>query len=400
MPLSVLRMGRQIAITADGTEACQEADDDIGRVVQWSLGTPQERWEVRFVFTHFSGPNGGSVLGIGFGTRDVQLEEVDIMADTRLLVCDAFDGEVNALGQEIEGVELSEPASLPPPTEESITAVYDSQRGHLRFAISSPRLTGSSVVEMVKDSLKGLELYPTAAFAKQRSKVRVEVRQAKMQMPVPVCPRLVRMDLSEYLDAETCPCGRVTFRVDGRTLRADRFLLAARSEYFETMLRSAFPEGREEEISIPSASFCAFEAVLRFVYSAGQAGSVLFKEADPLEVLHLAVEFLLDDLVRLCEWKLLQGLTEDSSLATFGAIASVRAKVPTLAEACVERLRGRMSETCMSLEFRELCKREDVVRELFVALDEPNVKRRRVPGASGRGGSSACDGAVQGSVCG
>lgn len=376
MALAVRRQGRLVHVSPDGAEACQQADDDVGRLVQWTLGSRQERWEVRFVFTHFSGPNGGSVLGIGFGMRDVKLEEVDIMSDPKLVVCDAFDGEVNALGEEMEGVELSEPGTSPPVEEESITAVYDSTRGLVRFSVTSPRCQGCGVAEIVSNSLKNLELYPTAAFAKQRSKVRIEVREAKMQMPVPMCERLVRTDYSEYLDSEG-PSGRVTFRVDGRLLRADRFLLAARSEYFERMLRSGMSEGSAAEVPIPRASYAAFEAVLRFVYSAGQAGEALFKDADPLEVLHLSVEFLLDDLVRLCEWRLLQSLSAETALSTFGAVASVRAKVPVLAEACVQRLRGRMQEMCATREFGELCHREDVVRELFVALDEPNVKRRK-----------------------
>lgn len=377
MPLAVLRNGRQVRLSADGCEACQEADDDIGRLVQWTMGNPQVRWEVRFIFTHFSGPNGGSVLGIGFGTRDVPLEKVDIMADHKLVVCDAFDGEVNALGEEMEGVELREPSTCAPEEEESITAVYDSSRGLVRFAVSSPRCVGQRFAEVECDSLKNLELYPTAAFAKQKSMVRVEVRQAKMQMPVPLCERLLRTDYSEYLDSDG-PSGRVTFRVDGKALRADRFLLAARSEYFERMLQWGKPEENTEEVTIAKSSATAFEAVLRFVYSAGQAGEALFKDADPLEVLHLAVEFLLDDLVRLCEWRLLQNLSAETALSTFGSVASVRSKVPVLAEECVEQLRGRMLEVCGSKEFLDVCQHKDVVRELFVALDEPDAKKRKL----------------------
>merc|ERR1712232_1208828 len=115
--------------------AYQRADDDIGRLIQWTVGSPQARWEVRFVFTHFSGPNGGSVFGIGFGKQDVNLEEVDIMAEPNLLVCDAFDGEINALGQEMDGVDLREPGTTSPEDEESITAVYDSNRGLVRFSV-------------------------------------------------------------------------------------------------------------------------------------------------------------------------------------------------------------------------------------------------------------------------
>eukprot|EP00927_Polykrikos_kofoidii_P059219 TRINITY_DN5432_c0_g1_i1.p1 TRINITY_DN5432_c0_g1~~TRINITY_DN5432_c0_g1_i1.p1 ORF type:complete len:379 (-),score=58.73 TRINITY_DN5432_c0_g1_i1:52-1188(-) len=376
MALSVRRVGRLVNVCTEGNEASQQADDDVGRLVQWTLGSPQERWDVRFVFTHYSGPNGGSVLGIGFGMRDVNLEEVDIMSDPKLIVCDAFDGEVNTMGEKMEGVELSEPGTSPFAEEESMTAVYDSTRGFVRFSVTSPRCKGTGVAEITSPTLKNLELYPTVAFAKQRSKVRIEVRESKMQMPLPTCERLKRADYSEYFDSDSLS-GRVTFRVDSRCLKADRFLLAARSEYFERMLGSGMVEGSASEVAIPRASFSGFEAVLRFIYSAGQAGEALFKDADPLEVLHLSVEFLLDDLVRLCEWRLLQNLAAETALGIFGSVASVRAKVPMLAEACVQRLRGRMAEMCTTVEFSEFCHREDVVRELFVALDEPYVKRQR-----------------------
>jgi len=378
MPLSLLRCANKVRISPDGAEACQEADDDVGRLVQWTLGSPQVGWEVRFIFEHFSGPNGGSVLGIGFGKPTVNLDKVDIMAESALMVFDAFDGEVNALGDGQEGVELREPSTFAPEQEESITAVYDSAEGLVRFSCDSPRLVnGTNMVELQNEKWKDLELYPTVAFAKQRSKVRIEVREAKMQMPTPRCNRLVRTDYSEFLDNDG-PSGRVTFRVDGKALKADRFLLSARSEYFSRMLGSGMTEGTAEEVNIPRASPPAFEAILRFVYSAGQAGEALFKEADPMEVLHLAVEFLLDDLVRLCEWRLLQSLAPESALSIFGSVASIRSKVPMLAEACVERLRGRMSDICSTKEFLDICHRGDVIRELFVALDEPNTKRRRV----------------------
>eukprot|EP00913_Durusdinium_trenchii_P035724 g33428.t1 len=68
------------------------------------------------------------------------------------------------------------------------------------------------------------------------------------------------------------PSGAVRFAVEGRTLQADKFLLAARSEYFERMLRTGMSEGAAFEVPIPRASAPAFEAVLRFIYSAGQAG--------------------------------------------------------------------------------------------------------------------------------
>ncbi|CAE8616881.1 unnamed protein product [Polarella glacialis] len=381
MPLAVRCAGKQVAVSDDGSEAYQLADDDLGRLVQWTLGSPQELWEVKFVFTHVCGPNGGTVLGLGFGTKDVKMEEVDILECEKLAVCDAYDGEVNVLGQAItkESLELCEPSSGSC-DEESITALYDSAKGLLRFTVSSNRCRGNFTIDIVKDSLRNRELYPTVAFANRRSKVRVEVIRSLMAMPAARCSRLLRTDFSACLAPDTAvdtPSGPVIFQVEGRGLKADRFILAARSEYFERMLRTGMAEGAASEVAIPRATAAAFEAVLRFIYSAGSAGEAAFQQADPLEVLHLSVEFLLEDLTRLCEWKLMQGLTLENSLATFGTVVSVRSKVPVLAEACVERLQGRMKDVVGTSEFQELCRSEVAVRELLLSFDEPNAKRRR-----------------------
>eukprot|EP00930_Biecheleria_cincta_P090217 TRINITY_DN79572_c0_g1_i1.p1 TRINITY_DN79572_c0_g1~~TRINITY_DN79572_c0_g1_i1.p1 ORF type:complete len:396 (-),score=64.12 TRINITY_DN79572_c0_g1_i1:52-1206(-) len=383
MPLSVRCAGKQVQVSSDSTEAYQLADDDLGRLVQWTLGSPQEMWEVKFVFTHVCGPNGGTVLGLGFGTKDVKMQEVDILECEHLAVCDAYDGEINVLGHQItkDSLDLCEPTSGVC-EEESITALYDSTKGFLRFTASSSRCRGNFNAEIRRDSLRNRELYPTVAFANRRSKVRVEVIRSLMAMPAACDARLLRSDFSSCLVTDSssadCPSGPVSFRVEGRSLQADRFILAARSEYFDRMLRpGGMAEGVATEVNIPRASAAAFEAVLRFIYSGGRAEEALFQHADPLEVLHLSVEFLLDDLTRLCEWKLMQGLTLENTLATFGSVVTVRSKVPVLAEACVERMQGRMKEVIGTPEFKELCRSEVAVRELLLSFDEPNAKRRR-----------------------
>lgn len=381
MPLQVRCAGSQIALSSDGTEASQQADDDLGRLVQWTLGSIQEKWEVKYTFTHVCGPNGGTVLGLGFGTKDCRLEEVDILEYEKLIVCDAYDGEVNVLGQQSQkdSFELVEPMVMA--EEESIVASYDATKGMVRFVVNSHRCRSQrNVTEIVRETLKNRELYPTVAFANRRSKVRIELQSALMALPVPSCPRLLRTDFSAYLgqDNSDSPGGPVTFLVEGRQIQADRFLLSARSEYFERMLRGGMAEGRSNVVPIPKASYAAFEAVLRFLYSAGQAGEGLFRNTDAQEVLHLSVEFMLEDLTRLCEWKIMKSLTLENTLATFRAVVTVRSKVPVLADACVERLQGRLREVSSSKDFKELVRSEDAVRELMLALDEPNAKRRRL----------------------
>eukprot|EP00435_Cladocopium_sp_Y103_P072892 s412_g41.t1 len=387
MPLSVRRSGKQVFSSQDTLEAYQLVDDDLGRLVQWTVGSPQEMWEVRFTFTHVCGPNGGTVLGLGFGTSDVRMDEVDILECENLAVCDAYDGEINVFGQQFqkESLDLCEP-STGACEEESITALYDATKGLLRFTVESRRCRGSFRTEIQKESLRQRELYPTVAFANRRSKVRIELISSLMAKPTPRDERLLRADFSSclYLASDAgqsdYPSGAVHFAVDGRKLQADKFLLSARSEYFERMLRGGMSEGVALEVPIPRASAPAFEAVLRFIYSAGQAGQVLFEEADPLEVLHLSVEFLLEDLTKLCEWKLMQGLTLDNALITFGSVVSVRSKVPTLVKACVERMQGQLRDVVGSESFKELCRSEVAVRELLLSFDEPLAKRRRAGG--------------------
>lgn len=386
MPLTVRRSGKQVFASQDTLEAYQLVDDDLGRLVQWTVGSAQEMWEVRFTFTHVCGPNGGTVLGLGFGTSDVRMDEVDILECENLAVCDAYDGEINVFGQQFqkESLDLCEP-STGACEEESITALYDATKGLLRFTVESRRCRGGFRTEIQKESLRQRELYPTVAFANRRSKVRIELISSLMAKPTPRDERLLRADFSSCLYLASAgqadyPSGTVHFAVDGRKLQADKFLLSARSEYFERMLRGGMSEGVALEVPIPRASAPAFEAVLRFIYSAGQAGQALFEEADPLEVLHLSVEFMLEDLTKLCEWKLMQGLTLDNALITFGSVVSVRSKVPTLVKACVERMQGQLRDVVGSESFKELCRSEVAVRELLLSFDEPLAKRRRVGG--------------------
>jgi len=387
MPLAVRCAGDGIVMSAGGTEARQDSDDDIGRLVQWTLGMPQSSWEVTYFFRHGVEDR---VLGLGFGTKDVKKQDVLIMEDRELIVCDVSDGGMNLLGDGHEDTDSH--IDLEPPNglgaaEESIKALYDSAKGVVQFSVTSPRCKGSSVVVLTHESLKDLELYPTAAFASVSSMARLQVHHASAMIPTSRCERLLRMDFASLLKDTDFPSGRVIFLVEGLEVPAERFLLASRSIYFERMLRPGMSEGSSRPVPIPRASRAAFLAVLQFIYSGGRGGEAIFEDADALEVLHLSVEFLLDDLTRLCEWKLMQGLTPERALAVFGNIAAIRSKAPHLVDACMENMRGRVEEACAAPEFPALCRREDVMRELFIAFDQTNAKRRKLSGGSGGGGA-------------
>jgi len=199
--------------------------------------------------------------------------------------------------------------------------------------------------------------------------------------PAPADQRLQSSRFSSLLEADA-PHGAVTFVVAGEEVLADRFLLAARSEYFDTMLRPGLLEGNGAPVTIPGASAAAFRAVLRFVYDAGAVDpAALFADADPLEVLHLSVEFLLKDLTALCAWRLEADLDEERdverALAIFASVHPLREQAPGVAHACVAILGHHMGEL-PEAAVAGLCRQPGATKDLLVALSEPMARRCRL----------------------
>jgi hypothetical protein len=232
-------------------------------------------------------------------------------------------------------------------------------------------------VEYQRESLIDLWLYPSAFFNTNGQQVnRVEVLTSSN---FSVCAdRITRSDLSAFLDNESMPIGQVIFEIEGKELRADRFVLAVRSEYFETMFTAGMSEAQNERVKISQASYAAFKAVLRYIYSAGSIGASVFDEVSPKELLHLSVEYLLEDLTRLCEARLIEDMNFESAIAMFRVARAIGDKAPALLDASVEALRGRMAEVPKDA-IAELCQVPQVVHELFVAVDrdKPSPCKRR-----------------------
>lgn len=58
----------------------------------------------------------------------------------------------------------------------------------------------------------------------------------------------------------------VTFVVEGKSIRASKFMLAARSEHMQTMLESSMLEGTGQQIELHGIRFSTFVAMLHFLY--------------------------------------------------------------------------------------------------------------------------------------
>ena len=117
------------------------------------------------------------------------------------------------------------------------------------------------------------------------------------------CDRLYRLQTEDTL------CD-ITIIVGGKTFRAHRVILAAASDYFESMLTSGFKERDQSEISIDGDGY-AFSKLLQFAYS----GELCLSQEIVIEVLKLACYMQFTKVITMCS-RFLVGLF-DKDLVTY-----------------------------------------------------------------------------------
>jgi hypothetical protein len=91
----------------------------------------------------------------------------------------------------------------------------------------------------------------------------------------------------------------ISLKVDGKTLRAHRAILVARSAYFRAMLLGKLRESSQSEVEIDGTSFEAFKIILDHIYSLSAEPSD-FPELI-VDVIIAAAKFGVDPLVRMLE---------------------------------------------------------------------------------------------------
>jgi len=90
----------------------------------------------------------------------------------------------------------------------------------------------------------------------------------------------------------------VWFKIEGERLCASRFILSARSEYFNKLLLGGMKEGnKNEEVNIPSATYAAFSAVIAYLYTGTLQSQLDISTWDlSLQMLRLSHLYLIHDL--------------------------------------------------------------------------------------------------------
>jgi len=89
----------------------------------------------------------------------------------------------------------------------------------------------------------------------------------------------------------------VTFLVQGEKIKAHKFVLSARSSYFQAMFKSGLKESVSNQVTISDVAPKVFRELLRFLYS-GSAPE--FQEDVTAELLAVADKYGLEDLKKMC----------------------------------------------------------------------------------------------------
>jgi speckle-type POZ protein len=95
---------------------------------------------------------------------------------------------------------------------------------------------------------------------------------------------------------------------DGEVLKAHKFILAARSPVFFTMLTSEMKEARESIVTVPDCNAEVLKALLSFIYS----GNVKNIDETARELIYAAEKYQLKVLKEMCIESIVTSMTKDN----------------------------------------------------------------------------------------
>jgi len=146
----------------------------------------------------------------------------------------------------------------------------------------------------------------------------------------------------------------LTLVVEGQEVQVHRTLLWVRCPYFRSMFSSGMTETKKDRIVIEGVPMRYFTYILEFIYSA-HCTPLISPDYDVeavKNVLILANEFMIEDLVALCENKLIDTL-DCSNVISLLELATFYFAT-TLRSACVNYISNNYDALSKSMDFDEL----------------------------------------------
>ena len=155
----------------------------------------------------------------------------------------------------------------------------------------------------------------------------------------------------------------VTFVIEGKEIRANKAILAARSDHFRACFYGGMKEMFESRISYDDIAFNVFEAILEYLYT----DTVRGMNVDMTVSLMIASErFMLDRLKAMCQDSIRKNITIDNVVPILRASHVHNASA--LKDICLDFVCSRSEEVKKTRSFTELVNEPELLLELVMRL--------------------------------
>lgn len=153
----------------------------------------------------------------------------------------------------------------------------------------------------------------------------------------------------------------VTFSVEGRKVRANKAILAARSEHFRACLYGGMKEQQEETIVIADMPYDVFVMVLQFLYTDIVPG---IASETAVSLLVAAERFMLERLKALCQDYIRTEITFENVTETL--ITAHHHRAFSLKDICIDFICSNYETVKRTTQFREMIQEPELMMEILL----------------------------------
>ena len=155
----------------------------------------------------------------------------------------------------------------------------------------------------------------------------------------------------------------VTFIIEGKEIKANKAIMAARSEHFRALFYGGMKEQHEAVVEIPDTPYNVFEAILEYLYT----DTVRGMNVDMAVSLMIAAEqFMLDRLKAMCQDIIRKNINTENVVPILRA--SFYHRAIALKEICLDFICAKSEEVKKTRSFSELMHEPELLMELVMKL--------------------------------
>ena len=153
----------------------------------------------------------------------------------------------------------------------------------------------------------------------------------------------------------------VTFLVENRKVRANKAILAVRSDHFRACLYGGMREQKDEVIVIEDVQYEVFRMILEFLYT-DQVAAISSDNAVPLLV--AAEQFMLERLKALCQDFIRTEINSENVVETL--ITAHHHRAFSLKDICIDFICTNYEAVKRSIHFRDMVQEPELMMEILL----------------------------------